>query len=399
MSTVERESFDLSSRLSANPLIVPADVTPSRPEVEVVSVFNAASAVVGNEVVLLLRVSEQLRSDIAPSPGALTLDLSGAEPWVTPLHPDYYGSRLVPVSFFDSKATPPRITDVFLPVDLPGIDLSDPRCVSRVRPTLDGRHSTKDDFLTQMSHLRVARSTNGVDFVVDDHPAIQPSSVIDEYGCEDPRITFIDGEWHITYVSVSRIGITTSRATTTDFRTFTSHGVMFLPDNKDVVLFPRLPNGRYAALTRPMPASFGVVHGAWLSLSDDLVHWSEHRPLIMPRVGMWDAVRTGASTVPFQVEGGWLEIYHGVDVQNRYALGAVLLDDSLNVVARSSEPIMSPHALYEQSGFLNNVIFSCGHIPLDSRGEIIRLYYGAGDCCVAAADFIVDEIVDSLTRV
>jgi predicted GH43/DUF377 family glycosyl hydrolase len=399
MSTVERQSCDLSVRLSANPLITPPDVRPSRPEVEVVSVFNAASAIVGDEVVLLLRVSEQLRSDIVPSTGALTLDLSGPEPWVTPLHPDYYESRLVPVSFFDTRATPPGITDVFLPADLPGIDLSDPRCVSRTRPTLDGRHSTKDDFLTQMSHLRVARSTDGVNFVVDDHPSIQPSSVVDEYGCEDPRITFIDGEWHITYVSVSRIGITTSRATTTDFRTFTFHGVMFLPDNKDVVLFPRLPSGRYAALTRPMPASFGVVHGAWLSLSDDLVHWSEHRPLIMPRVGMWDSVRTGASTVPFRVDGGWVEIYHGVDTMNRYALGAVLLDDSLNVVARSSEPIMSPSAPYEESGFLNNVIFSCGHIPLDERNESIRVYYGAGDCCVAAADFSVNDIINSLTRV
>ena len=41
-------------------------------------------------------------------------------------------------------------------------------------------------------------------------------------------------------------------------------------------------------------------------------------------------------------------------------------------------------------------MFSCGHVPLDDRGARIRMYYGAADSCMAAADFDVREIVASL---
>ena len=88
-----------------------------------------------------------------------------------------------------------------------------------------------------------------------------------------------------------------------------------------------------------MPQSFGRVLGVWIAFSDDLVHWGEHAPLALPRPGMWDELRTGASAPPFRVTGGWLEIYHGVDRDTRYSLGALLLDgdDPTHVIARSPE--------------------------------------------------------------
>jgi predicted GH43/DUF377 family glycosyl hydrolase len=225
-----------------------------------------------------------------------------------------------------------------------------------------------------------------------------PANRLEEYGCEDPRATFIDGVWHITYVSVSRLGISTSRLTTTDFRSFERHGVMFLPDQKDVVLFPGRVGGRYAALTRPMPQSFGRVLGVWIAYSDDLIHWGDHAPLALPRQGMWDALRTGAGATPFRVPEGWLEIYHGVDRRTRYALGAILLDadDPSRVIARSPEPILVPTAPYEREGLFNDVVFTCGHVNLDPEGREIRVYYGAADSRLAAADFAVREILDQL---
>jgi predicted GH43/DUF377 family glycosyl hydrolase len=41
-------------------------------------------------------------------------------------------------------------------------------------------------------------------------------------------------------------------------------------------------------------------------------------------------------------------------------------------------------------------VFSCGHVPLDEDGNRIRMYYGAADSCLAAADLDVKEIVASL---
>jgi len=55
-----------------------------------------------------------------------------------------------------------------------------------------------------------------------------------------------------------------------------------------------------------------------------------------------------------------------------------------------------PTAPYERAGLFDNTVFSCGHVALDSTNENIRLYYGAADSCVAAADFTVQEIIDQM---
>jgi predicted GH43/DUF377 family glycosyl hydrolase len=113
---------------------------------------------------------------------------------------------------------------------------------------------------------------------------------------------------------------------------------------------------------------------------------------------MWDELRTGASAVPFRTDRGWLELYHGVDRSSTYAIGGVLmdLDDPRKVIARSEAPILRPTEVYETTGLFNHTVFSCGVIPLDQQWERIRMYYGAADSVVAAADFDVREILDSL---
>jgi predicted GH43/DUF377 family glycosyl hydrolase/glycosyltransferase involved in cell wall biosynthesis len=392
---------DLGTRLANNPILTTADVPPSQPELEVMSVFNAAAARVGGETVLLLRVAERPRALNGSVPaGAVTLDLAHPEAGLEPVPADVDSSDLIGFTYLDAAQRPPAVIVSYVRRSLPGIDLSDPRRIRvRIPPVRPEGLVEIRDYLTQMSHLRVARSTDGAHFTVEPLPAVVPIDSFEEYGCEDPRATLIDGVWHITYVSVGRLGITTSRLTTTDFRSFERQGMMFLPDHKDVVIFPGLVGGRYVALTRPMPGSFNHVLGIWIAFSDDLVSWGGHRPLALPRHGMWDALRTGASAVPFRVAEGWLELYHGVDGAGRYAMGAVLLDgdDPSRVIARSPSPILAPREPYELSGLYDNTVFSCGHVALDGDGERIRMYYGAADSCMAAADFDVREIVASLT--
>ncbi len=391
--------MNLGERLPQNPLITARDVKPSLPTLEVVSVFNAAAARVGNEIVLLLRVAERPRTDIAPGPDALTLDLAAPHPILGPLPAHYRREPLVGMAFLDTRdGSAPRVVVAYIPANLPGLDLRDPRSIRYRNASGSLRMANEGyiDFLAQISHLRVARSTDGVTFTVDETPAIAPHTDLEEYGVEDPRATFIDGEWHITYVSVSRWGITTSLATTTDFRSFARKGVIFLPDHKDVVLFPERIGGRYVALTRPMPQSFSRIFGIWIAFSEDLLSWGGHERLCLPRPDYWDELRTGASAVPFRVDDGWLELYHGVDRDSRYAMGALLLDadDPRKVLARSAQPILEPLEPFERTGLFNETIFSCGHVTLaDGR---IRMYYGAADSVVAAADFDVRDIVNSL---
>ncbi|HEY6957802.1 MAG TPA: glycoside hydrolase family 130 protein [Candidatus Limnocylindria bacterium] len=388
-------ALDIARRVTSEPLLRPSDVHPSHPELEVVSVLNPAAARVGDEIVLLLRVAERpVRRD--PPAGALTLDLSGAHPTLMPLGRGRGADDVVPITLIDGDATE-RLQVVYLPKDLPGLDLRDPRGITFTHPTTHRRTI----FLTQFSHLRMARSRDGLSFEVDDIPAVYPHGQLEEYGCEDPRATCVGGEWHVTYVSVSRVGITTSLLTTRDFTRFTRRGVIFPPDQKDVALFPEKWRGGYMALTRPMPSSFDHVLGIWIACADPDLPFGRHEPLVMPRTGKWDERQTGASTTPFRTSCGWLEIYHGVDTDHRYTLGAVLLDgdDPTRVVARSPEPILMPELPFEMEGLFGNVVYSCGHVPLDDDGRRIRVYYGAADSCVAAADFDVSEIIATLERV
>ena len=397
----DKAPLQVAHRLKANPLLSPEDFTPSQPGFEVISTINPGVAQVGDETVLLVRVAERPSAEGELPADAPMVDLSGPEPAARADARGLHREQLIGMAYFDCDREPPQVVIGFVPRDLPGLDLSDPRTI-RYRNAAGGFTPGQDeftDYLSHISHLRVARSPDGVHFTLDPDVEIHPMDSMEEYGVEDPRITEIDGVFHITYVAVSRLGITTARMTTTDFRTFERQGTMLYPDQKDVILFPEKVGGKYLAFTRPMPGSFGRVLGLWIAESEDLIHWGRHRPVAGPRHRMWDEMRIGASLVPIRTDEGWLELYHGADRMNRYGMGAILLDagDPTKVLARSTRPLMVPEHAYEHDGFLHDVVFPSGHIDLGDGH--IRVYYGAADTTLCAADMALDDVFASLTPV
>ncbi|MGE5226738.1 MAG: glycosyltransferase [Planctomycetaceae bacterium] len=394
----DRAPITVSHRLDENPLIAPEFVRPSQPGFEVISTINPGVAKVGDETVLLLRVAERPADDHELTADARMVDLGGAEPRLVPMPAGLTRDQVVGMAFFDCEVEPPRVVIGYVPKDLPGLDLSDPRTI-RYRASAGGFTRGTDeftDYLSHISHLRVARSKDGIRFEIEQHAAVVSADSLEEYGVEDPRITCIDGVFHISYVAVSRLGIVTRRLTTTDFTSFERHATLLGPDQKDVVLFPERIEGKYLAFTRPMPGSFGRVLAIWLAESEDLLHWGNHRPVALPRSGHWDEMRVGASLVPIRIDDGWLAIYHGADRNNRYGVGALLLDagDPAKVLARTDKPLMVPQTEYERDGFLHDVVFPTGHVDL-GKGRI-RIYYGAADAYTAAADVDLDEVLSAL---
>jgi predicted GH43/DUF377 family glycosyl hydrolase len=240
----------------------------------------------------------------------------------------------------------------------------------------------------------VARSKDGINFEIDDAPAISAANEYETFGVEDPRISLIYGMYYIHYVAVSPFGVVTYLASTEDFVSFKRHGVIFSPENKDVAIFDEKVSGRYYALHRPVSPLFGR-QDIWVADSPDLLTWGNHHRLFGPSPGCWDEAKVGAGAVPFRVEQGWLEIYHGVDRDSRYSLGAVLLDGAQpwKVLARSKEPIFEPEADYECEGFFGNVVFSCGLLCED---DTLRVYYGAADTTVCYAELSLKLIIESL---
>lgn len=74
---------------------------------------------------------------------------------------------------------------------------------------------------------------------------------------------------------------------------------------------------------------------------------------------MWDEARIGAGASPIKTPEGWLVIYHGATYDNRYCLGAMLLDlnDPSVVLSRSIHPIMEPLEPYRENRFLRRSHF------------------------------------------
>jgi predicted GH43/DUF377 family glycosyl hydrolase len=80
-----------------------------------------------------------------------------------------------------------------------------------------------------VSHVGLASSADGISFEREPEPVLSPSEDYDRYGCEDPRVTQIDGTYYLTYTGWDRTSALLCLATSTDLRTWTKHGPLF-PD-------------------------------------------------------------------------------------------------------------------------------------------------------------------------
>jgi predicted GH43/DUF377 family glycosyl hydrolase len=341
-------------------VVRPEDLLPSCADFEVIGTFNPGAVQTADGIVLLVRVAERPRES----------------------RPGYTG-----LPRWDADRGP--IVDWIQNDELEWIDPRVVRCMSNglVR-------------LPFISHLRVTRlrDTSTVDDFTG--PTFFPGSLLEEFGVEDSRITPLGGRYYFTYVAVSRHGVATALASTDDFRTFERHGVIFPPENKDVVLFPERIAGQYVAIHRPVGASGFARPEMWLARSPDLVRWGQHQHLLGAGSD-WDSGRIGAGPPPIRIPQGWLLIYHGSALPGRsgevgvYSAGALLLDHDNpgRVIARSRTPLMTPAADFERDGFVSNVVFPTGIV---ADGDSLMVYYGAADTYCAVTGIPIGQVLEPL---
>lgn len=343
-------------RHALNPLITPVQVRPQHPDYEVIGTFNAGAALVNGETILLVRVAERPR---APETD-----------WIACPYMNDHG----------------QLDQLRIRRDDANYDTHDPRFVRHI--------PSGSVYLTSISHIRRARSSDGVHFTIDDAPWLSPETALETYGVEDARITPVNGSFYINYSAVSEHGIATGLAETADFGTLTRRGIIFPPSNRDVTIFPQLIDGKYWCYHRPMPGDFGG-YSVWLASSPDLVRWGDHKLVLTGNETGWDSGRIGGGAPPIWTERGWLSIYHAADSDQRYCLGAFLAahDDPGQVIARTHEPIFMPEVPYETAGFFPNVVFTCGVTLVN---DVLKLYYGASDETIALAEAPLMSFMDLL---
>jgi len=347
-------------RLFNKCLLRPSDLAPSSKDMEVIGVFNPGAIATDDGVLLLVRVAEQ--------PVERRMGFTALPRWDVE-------SKSVVVDWLRNDECDPR----------------DQRVIKRKKDSLTR--------LTFLSHLRVVRSRDGkhVDSVED--TAFWPSNTYEEFGVEDPRITRIGDTFYITYVAVSRHGVATALASTKDFKSYERLGILFPPENKDVVLFPERIGGDYYALHRPNAATPFTKPEMWLATSPYLIHWGNHEQFLGGSEE-WDIGRIGAGTPPIRTAAGWLEIYHGNSKREEdsgigiYCGGALLLDleNPRRIIGRSGR-LFVPETKYELEGFVPNVVFPTGIVL---RDDTALIYYGAADTYIAVVEFSLADILNSL---
>lgn len=250
------------------------------------------------------------------------------------------------------------------------------------------------------SHLTIARSKDGkTNWQVDEEPFLKPDPDYNEeqWGIEDPRVVWLEErkEFAITYVSFSKDGPVVSLAMTKDFKSCRRMGPMLPPEDKDASLFPRLINGHYVMIHRPIIR--GEAH-IWIAFSPDLKYWGCHKILIPVRPGWWDSSRVGLGPQPIETSEGWLIIYHGVRVTasgSIYRVGLALLDldEPWKIIRRCDNWVFGPHEPYERVGDVPGVTFPTGVVVNDKTNEV-QMYYGAADTTVCMATANINDLLD-----
>ena len=267
---------------------------------------------------------------------------------------------------------------------------------------------TRVEDLRGISHLTVARSSNGVDgWRVAGEPLLAPAPGVksEEWGFEDPRTVWVEelDRFVITCTAYGPAGPAVYLATTKDFVSVERHGIVMNPDDKNAAILPERVDGKWVLFHRPT-TGFGTAHpGIFLSRSTDLASWSPPERVMQTRPGAWwDSMRIGIGPPLLKTDHGWLLIYHGVKqtvVGGIYRVGAALLDldDPAQVLGRSSNWIIGPLEPYERTGDVPNAVFPCGLIHDPPSGEL-RLYYGAADTSICLATAQIDDVLAAIER-
>ena len=253
---------------------------------------------------------------------------------------------------------------------------------------------------TGRSIIGLAESVDGYAFTVHAQPFITPAQtgVFREYeafGVEDPRISCIDGMYYITYSAYSKHGVRIGLAKTTDFSSIERISLITEADYRNVVIFPEKINGRYVRLDRPHSAI--SPWAIWISYSKDLIYWGESELIMMPVPYHWDEMKIGPGATPIKTDHGWLSIYHGVFPTMDgaiYRLGVALHDlkDPAKIIGVGDSWILQPEDPWEVTGYVHNVVFTCGAIA-EPDGSV-KIYWGGADSVMCVGTARIDDLVD-----
>jgi predicted GH43/DUF377 family glycosyl hydrolase len=110
----------------------------------------------------------------------------------------------------------------------------------------------------------------------------------------------------------------------------------------------------------------------------------------------WDEMKIGPGAPPVKTEKGWLHVFHGVFETMSgavYRLGVALhdLNDPAKIIGVSDRWILQPEDTWEITGYVPNVVFTCGVVPEDDG--TIKIYWGGADTVMCTGTAKINDLV------
>nr|WP_322625203.1 glycoside hydrolase family 130 protein [uncultured Flavobacterium sp.] len=266
------------------------------------------------------------------------------------------------------------------------------RVVNEAREKITDPETLRD--LTQILALSDSyrRITFSRDTDISDR-VIFPISDFESKGIEDARfVKFTDENgkvaYYATYTAYDGSHIMPKLLKTYDFYEFKTSPLNGAgAKNKNLALFPRKINGKYAMLSR--------IDGwnNYLMYSDHINEWDDPIKIQAPEFP-WEFVQIGNCGSPIETDCGWLIITHSVGSMRKYSIGASLLDinDPSIEIGRLKDPLIIPNP-DEREGYVPNVVYSCGSII---HNDDLIIPYGLSDHSSGFATVKLQVLLDRL---
>lgn len=242
---------------------------------------------------------------------------------------------------------------------------------------------------------------------------IFPVESWERYGCEDPRVSYINGTYYVFYTALSLFpfrgdGIKVAVALSKDLKTIQERHLVTPFNAKAMSLFPEKIGGKYTVifalhtddgqLAKISLAQFEKIEDMWNETKWN--EWYKHPDDWSIQIPRGDNEQVEIGAPPIRTPHGWLLVYSHIKnyfSDNKiFGIGAVLLDakNPKKVIAQTKTPFIVPETEYEKKGTVPNITFPSGAILEDDKLEV---FYGGADTVCASAEMSYTALVASMT--